>query len=71
MDKEDKKWSELDQYVSEAQDLAGQGKEIILTGPGSVWLYLKVAHCLHGVAMKVVYDSLVYWRVVIFDHNPF
>jgi hypothetical protein len=52
-------------------ELAGQGNEVILTGAGPVWLYLKIAHALHGKAKKLVYRSPVTGDIVIFDHDPF
>jgi hypothetical protein len=36
-----------------------------------VWLYLTIAHALHGKARKLVYASPVTGEIVIFDHNPF
>jgi CRISPR-associated Csx3 family protein len=64
------KLSELDSYIQKARDLAGNGNEVVLTGTGPVWLYLKIAHVLHGKARKLVYRSPVTGDVVIFDHSP-
>lgn len=64
------KLSELDLYIQKAKDLAGEGNDIILTGAGPVWLYLKIAHALHGKARKLIYRSPVTGDVVIFDHSP-
>ena len=64
------KLSDLDSYVSKAIELAGEGNEIVLTGSGPVWLYLKIAHALHGKARKLIYRSPVTGDVVIFDHSP-
>lgn len=50
---------------------AGEGSEVILTGKAPVWLYLAVAHALHGKARKLIYRSPVTGDVVIFDHSPF
>jgi hypothetical protein len=61
---------ELPDYVDEACALAGEGKEIILTGAAPVWLYLKIAHALHGKAGKLIYSSPITGEVVIFVHNP-
>jgi len=61
---------ELDSYVQKAKSLAGEGNDIILTGAGPVWLYLKIAHALHGKARKLIYRSPVTGDVVIFDHSP-
>lgn len=65
------KLSSLAEYVSQAVELAGEGEEVVLTGKAPVWLYLAVAHALHGKAKKLVYRSPVTGNVVIFDHNPF
>jgi hypothetical protein len=43
----------------------------VLTGQAPVWLYLTVAHALHGKARKLVYPSPVTGEVVMFDHDPF
>jgi hypothetical protein len=64
------KLSELDLYVQQAVELAGEGNEIVLTGAGPVWLYLKIAHALHGKARKLIYRSPVTGDVIIFDHSP-
>ncbi|MGH8007324.1 MAG: CRISPR-associated protein Csx3, partial [Candidatus Binatia bacterium] len=45
--------------------------DVVLTGAGPVWLYLKIAHALHGKAKKLIYRSPVTDDVVIFDHDPF
>ncbi|MBW2740096.1 MAG: hypothetical protein JRE64_14910 [Deltaproteobacteria bacterium] len=65
------KLSALPKYTEKAFKEAGEGKEIILTGKAPVWLYLAVAHALHGKAKKLTYRSPVTGDVVIFDHNPF
>lgn len=63
--------SDLDSYISKAKDLAGEGNEVVLTGQAPVWLYLKIAHALHGKARKLIYRSPVTGDVIIFDHSPF
>lgn len=68
---EQAKLAALAEYVEAAKARAGRGNEVVLTGPGPVWLYLAVAHALHGVAIRLVYDSPATGEVVIFDHNPF
>lgn len=65
------KISDIDSYVLMARELAGEGNDIVLTGQAPVWLYLKVAHALHGKARKLIYRSPVTGDVVIFDHDPF
>ncbi len=64
------KLSDLPIYIDKAVNLAGEGNEIVLTGKAPVWLYLAVAHALHGKARKLVYRSPVTGDVVIFDHSP-
>jgi CRISPR-associated Csx3 family protein len=65
------KLAELAAYVEAAKALAGEGNAVVLTGQAPVWLYLTVAHALHGKARKLVYESPVTGEVVIFDHDPF
>ncbi len=65
------KLDDIDEYVCRALALAGRGKDVILTGPAPVWLYLRIAHALHGKARKLTYRSPVTGDVLIFDHNPF
>jgi len=65
------KLAELPEYIGKAVGLSGEGNEIILTGRAPVWLYLAVAHALHGKAKKLTYRSPVTGDVIIFDHNPF
>lgn len=61
----------LPEYVARARQLAGSGNDVVLTGPGPVWLYLAIAHALHGTARALYYESPVTGRVTIFNHNPF
>jgi hypothetical protein len=63
------KLSDLDSYIQKAQSLAGEGNDVILTGQAPVWLYLKIAHALHGKARKLIYRSPVTGDVVVFDHS--
>lgn len=65
------KLDELPGYIEKSQELAGEGNDVVLTGKAPVWLYLKVAHALHGRARKLIYRSPVTGDIVIFDHNPF
>ena len=64
------KLSELDSYVQQGKDLAGEGNDVVLTGQAPIWFYLKIAHALHGKARKLIYRSPVTGDVVIFDHSP-
>jgi hypothetical protein len=65
------KLADLPDYERRALDLAGQGNVVILTGQAPIWLYLKIAHALHGKARTLIYSSPVTGEVVIFDHDPF
>lgn len=65
------KLARLGEYERKARELAGIGKEVVLTGQGPIWLYLRLAHALHGKAVKLVYNSPVTGDVVVFDHSPF
>ncbi len=65
------KLQELDNYVQKAKAIVDDGKEVVLTGQAPVWMYLKIAHALHGKASKLSYRSPVTGDVVIFDHNPY
>ena len=65
------KLSELDDYIQRAKTQAGEGNNITITGAAPVWLYLKIAHALHGKARKLIYRSPVTEDVVIFDHSPY
>jgi len=65
------KLNELPLYVQKGKEIAGEGNVAILTGEGPIWLYLKIAHALHGKARRLVYRSPVTGDVVIFDHDPF
>ena len=64
------KLAEIEEYERKAKELAGEGNEVVLTGAGPVWLYLKIAHALHGKARRLIYHSPVTGDVVIFDHDP-
>jgi hypothetical protein len=64
------KLDRLDEYAEKAKAMAGKGNVVVLTGQGPVWLYLAVAHALHGLARRLEYDSPVTGPVVIFDHTP-
>jgi len=64
------KLGDLDSYTQKAKELAGEGNDVVLTGAAPVWLYLKIAHALHGKARKLIYKSPVTGDVIIFDHSP-
>ena len=63
------KLSELDEYIKKAKELAGEGEEVVITGAGPIWLYLKIAHALHGKAKKLFYRSPVTGDMEIFNHS--
>jgi len=65
------KLSELSSYVEKAKALAGLGNRVVLTGQGPIWLYLSIAHALHGLARKLTYRSPASGDVLIFNHDPF
>lgn len=65
------KLTELAMYQAKAVELAGQGNQVTLTGAAPVWLYLSIAHALHGKAKTLFYRSPVTGDVLIFDHDPF
>jgi len=65
------KLADLSTYIEKALEQAGEGNDVILTGSAPVWLYLAIAHALHGKAKKLIYRSPVTGDIVIFDHNPF
>ncbi len=64
------KLASLPEYEAKAVELAGKGSDVTLTGAGPVWLYLRLAHALHGKCRSLRYDSPVTGSVLIFDHNP-
>lgn len=65
------KLSDLAEYERRALELAGEGRTVILTGQAPIWLYLRIAHALHGKARRLIYSSPVTGEVTIFDHDPF
>ena len=64
------KLANLPAYESRAKELVPPGADVTLTGPGPVWLYLRLAHALHGRARILTYDSPVTGPLEIFNHNP-
>lgn len=64
------KLADLPNYEAEARRIAGEGRVVKLTGPAPIWLYLRLAHVLHGKAKKLIYDSPTTGEIVIFDHDP-
>ena len=64
------KITDIPLYIQKVIKITGEGNDVILTGKAPVWLYLKIAHALHGKARKLIYRSPVTGDVVIFDHDP-
>jgi len=62
------KLDELPLYLERAKKLAGEGNEVVLTGQGPIWLYLAVAHALHGKARRLFYTSPTTGEILIYDH---
>jgi CRISPR-associated Csx3 family protein len=65
------KLADLPAYEQVALQEAGSGNVVKLTGRAPVWLYLRIAHVLHGKVKTLIYDSPVTGEVVIFDHDPY
>ena len=65
------KIADLSDYVNKVLKLVGEGNHVVLTGHAPIWLYLTVAHALHGKATTLSYRSPVTGDVVIFDHDPY
>lgn len=57
-------------YLDAALQAVPPGVDLILTGPGPIWLYLRLAHALHGRVRALYYESPVTGPVRIFDHDP-
>jgi GxxExxY protein len=65
------KLAQLAEYEKLAKDLAGNGNVVTLTGQAPIWLYLRIAHALHGKVRCLRYTSPVTGEVVVYDHDPF
>lgn len=68
---ENAKINDISLYLDKIEKLPLSGKNVILTGKGPIWLYLKIAHHLHGSVMSLSYDSPVTGKITVFDHSPF
>lgn len=64
------KLADLPAYEARVKELVPAGADVTLTGPAPVWLYLRLAHALHGRARILTYESPVTGPVEIFNHNP-
>lgn len=67
------KLADLDKYVCRALEIAGEGNPVLLTGGAPIWMYLKIAHALHGKAQKLSYTSPGQGieALEIFSHDPY
>ncbi len=65
------KLEDLPKYLKKIKEMSTGGEDVTITGQAPIWLYLKIAHELHGIARSLTYGSPVTGDVVIFDHNPF
>jgi len=67
------KLADLERYVARAEEIAGKGNIVILTGGAPIWMYLKIAHALHGKVRKLLYDAPGQGikNLEIFSHDPF
>lgn len=65
------KIADLPEYERRVILDAGEGAEVVLSGQGPVWLYLRLAHALHGKAKRLLYRSPTTGDVVVFNHDPF
>jgi CRISPR-associated Csx3 family protein len=59
----------LPHYEASARELAGEAGHVVLTGRGPIWLYLRLAHTLHGVARTLTYRAPEAGDVLVFDHT--
>lgn len=66
---EQAKLSKLDEYCNKALSLVQHGDEVVLTGPGPVWLYLKIACVLYTKVTKLIYKSPVTGEVEVLNFN--
>ena len=59
----------LPEYERAARQQVGPGADVVLTGRGPIWLYLRLAHALHGSARTLAYRSPEAGDIPIFDHT--
>jgi hypothetical protein len=64
------KLAELPAYELRVKEIVPPGSDVTLEGPGPVWLYLRIAHALHGRVRILSYSSPVTGIVTIFNHKP-
>ena len=68
-DGENARQERLVEYERRARELAGEGRDVVLTGRGPIWLYLRLAHALHGVVRTLTYRAPEAGDVLVFDHT--
>lgn len=62
--------SEIPNYINKILELLGTNTtDAILTGAAPVWLYLVLAHALHGKVALLQYESPVTGCITIHDHR--
>jgi CRISPR-associated Csx3 family protein len=61
--------AELPHYEAVARRQAGEGNDVVLTGRGPIWLYLRISHALHGTVRSLTYRAPEAGDVLIFDHT--
>jgi hypothetical protein len=64
------KLASLPDYERAALAAVPPGVEVTVTGHAPVWMYLRIAHALHGHAKRLVYESPVTGPVEVFNHDP-
>ena len=64
------KLAALPRYEAAVLAQVPPGADVTLTGHAPIWLYLRLAHVLHGRVRVLTYDSPVTGSVEIFNHNP-
>lgn len=60
---------EIPTYIAKIEEIAGNGKNIVLTGKAPIWLYLTLAHALHGKIKTLKYRSPEAEDILIMDHR--
>jgi hypothetical protein len=60
----------INYYIADALEQAREGNVAALTGAAPVWMYLKIAHALHGKVTQLWYTSPATGLVLIFNHDP-
>lgn len=63
------KLADLPAYEAAALAQVPAGADVTLTGKAPVWLYLCLAHALHGRARTLTYLSGQAETVLVFDHR--